>query len=209
MIDIATEEKLKTFIKSEMKQDLAHDMNHVLRVVNNAKSLCAKENAIFEVVVPAAYLHDCFSFEKNHPERSKSSVMAAKKAILFLKSISYPEIYFDGISHAIEAHSYSANIQATTIEAKIVQDADRLDALGAIGISRCLQVSTKLNRPLYHHEDPFCLIRTPDDSNFAIDHFYTKLLNIENAMNTDSAKIEAKKRTTFMKDFLSNLESEI
>jgi len=203
------EERLLDFIRSQMNQDLAHDFNHVLRVVKTAKTLCAKESAIREIVIPAAYLHDCFSFDKNHPERHKSSVIAAEKAVKFLKSISYPPVYLDDIAHAIEAHSYSANIEARTLEAKIVQDADRLDALGAIGVSRCIQVSTKLNRPLYSSDDPFCLSRSPDDAHFTVDHFYRKLLNLENSMNTLSAKEEAKKRTSFMRSFLEQLGNEV
>ncbi|WP_174329868.1 HD domain-containing protein, partial [Vibrio tubiashii] len=60
------------FIEKEMIQDPAHDINHVKRVVKTARNLCAQENAKLEVVLPAAYLHDCFTFAKNHPERSKS-----------------------------------------------------------------------------------------------------------------------------------------
>ncbi|NIY92023.1 HD domain-containing protein [Vibrio diazotrophicus] len=209
MLNKQMEERLFSFIRLEMNQDLAHDIDHVLRVVKTAKSLCYKERAIEEVVIPAAYLHDCFSFEKNHPERSQSSVIAAEKAVSFLKSISYPSMYIDDIAHAIEAHSYSAKIEARTLEAKIVQDADRLDALGAIGVSRCLQVSSKLNRPLYSSEDSFCSNRMPDDERFTIDHFYKKLLKLEDSMNTLSAREEAKRRTAFMRMYLTQLENEV
>lgn len=198
-----------TFVKQEMVQDQAHDIKHVLRVVKVAKKLCAEENAKFEIVVPAAYLHDCFSFPKHHPNRSKSSTMAAEKAIKFLKSIGYSCIYFDDIYQAIMAHSYSAGITPSSIEAQIVQDADRLDSLGAIGIARCLQVSTTMGVSLYNDEDTFCEHRKPNDRQFTIDHFYVKLLNLVDTMNTCSAKIEAKKRTRFMKEYLNQLAQEI
>ncbi|MGB5446405.1 MAG: HD domain-containing protein [Psychromonas sp.] len=203
------ESQFLEYIQREMVQDLAHDIHHVLRVVKMAKSLCRKERALEEIVVPAAYLHDCFSLPKNHPKRSQSSKFAADKAILFFNSIAYPPEYLDAIHHAIVAHSYSANIKPETLEAKIVQDADRLDALGATGIARCIQVSAKLGRPLYSSVDAFCSSREPDDSLYTIDHFYTKLLSLAEAMNTTAAKTEAELRTSFMQKYLRQMEAEV
>ena len=203
------EQHFVEFIQSEMQQDLAHDLNHVLRVVKTAKTICRSEGAQLEVVLPAAYLHDCFSFPKNHPERAKSSTIAAEKAVSFLASIGYPAEYFDAIHHAIVAHSFSANITPETLEAQIVQDADRLDALGAIGIARCIQVSSSLGVSLYDAEDPFSENRALNDRQYTIDHFYTKLFKLKQTMNTKSALVEAEKRTTFMKDYLKQLDAEI
>jgi len=203
------ESLLLSLIEKEMTQDLAHDINHVLRVVKTAKVLALREKANLQVVLPAAYLHDCVCLPKNHPERAQSSRLAADKAITLLTTIDYPSDFFDDIHHAIISHSYSANITPQTLEAQIVQDADRLDALGAIGIARCLQVSSLLGITLYHHEDPFCEQRTPDDRHYSIDHFYRKLLQIESTMNTPSAKVEAQHRTQVMRDFLSQLAREL
>ena len=198
-----------TFIQVEMQTDLAHDYQHVLRVVKNAKLLCQQEGAIEPVVIPAAWLHDCLSLPKDHPQRAQASQLAADKAINFLSSIQYPEEHFQAIHHAICCHSYSANITPTTLEAKIVQDADRLDALGAIGIARCLQVSSQLKRPLYAPEDPFCITRKVDDKTYTLDHFYQKLLKIKNTMHCRSAREEADKRTKYMQGFLEQLQDEI
>ena len=203
------ENQFLDFIQREMQQDLAHDINHVLRVVKTAKFLCEAERAVIDVVIPAAYLHDCFSFPKNHPDRSQSSKIAAGKALSFLSSIGYPAEYLPAISHAIVAHSFSANIKPETLEAKIVQDADRLDALGAIGIARCIQVNTNLGVNFYSVNDPFCKQREPDDRRHAIDHFYSKLLKLSGTMNTASAKVEAEKRTSFMQLYLEQLGMEI
>ncbi|MCE0495013.1 HD domain-containing protein [Vibrio sp. DNF-1] len=192
-----------------MHHNPAHDINHVLRVVKTARALCSREKAVKEIVIPAAYLHDCVSLDKNHPGKHLSSALAARKAVQFLKQLNYPPEYLDGIYHAIEAHSYSANIKAKTLEAKIIQDADRLDALGAIGISRCLQVGSQLNRPLYSHDDPFCLTRGADDNRFTIDHFFSKLLRLKDTMNTESAREEAAVRTRFIESFLKQLKTEI
>lgn len=203
------ETQLLAFISKEMVQDPAHDLSHVKRVVKTARELCQQENARLEVVLPAAYLHDCFTFPKNHPERAKSSTIAADKATQFLASISYPSEFISDIHHAICAHSYSANIAPTTLEAKIVQDADRLDALGAVGIARCLQVSASFGSSLYHVDDPFCTDRELDDKNYTVDHFYNKLFKLEAMMNTESAKQEARKRTAYMEGFLQQLKQEI
>ncbi|MGF1763922.1 HD domain-containing protein [Aliivibrio kagoshimensis] len=203
------EKQFLNFIKTEMQQDLAHDFNHVLRVVKTAKSLCDIEGATSEVVLPSAYLHDCFSFPKNHPDRAKSSLIAADKAVEFLIGIGYPAEYLQAIRHAIIAHSFSANVQPETLEAKIVQDADRLDALGAIGVARCIQVSTNLGVALYSDKDPFCDNREPNDRLHTVDHFYTKLFKLADTMNTESAKLEANTRCDFMKSFLKQLGGEI
>ncbi len=189
--------------------DPAHDLSHVKRVVNTAKKLAQEENAIREVVVPAAWLHDLVNLPKNHPERKKASTLAADEALKYLRSVEYPEKYLDGIHHAICAHSFSAGITPTTLEAKIVQDADRLDALGAIGLARLFSINTQLGRVFYDHEDPFAQKRSLDDKLYGMDHIFIKLEKISESMNTVSASIEAKRRFRFIQDFLDELKKEI
>lgn len=197
------------FMQQEMQVDAAHDIEHVKRVVKTAKQLCDKENADIAIVLPAAYLHDCFTYPKDHPNRKQSSAIAAKKAIAYLESIQYPQHYHDAIAHAIEAHSFSANIRPNTLEAQIVQDADRLDALGAIGVTRCIQVSTHFNAQLYNDDDMFAKERELNDKQFTVDHFQTKLFKIVDTMNTESAKLEANKRKAFMQTYLKQLHDEV
>ncbi|QLE37913.1 HD domain-containing protein [Vibrio parahaemolyticus] len=197
------------FMQQEMQVDAAHDIEHVKRVVKTAKQLCDEENADIAIVLPAAYLHDCFTYPKDHPNRKQSSAIAAKKAIAYLESIQYPQHYHDAIDHAIEAHSFSANIRPNTLEAQIVQDADRLDALGAIGVTRCIQVSTHFNAQLYNDNDMFAKERELNDKQFTVDHFQTKLFKIVDTMNTESAKLEANKRKAFMQTYLEQLHDEV
>ncbi|MGJ8580762.1 MAG: HD domain-containing protein [Psychromonas sp.] len=199
----------KAFITEHMKTDLAHDILHVQRVVKLATQLTESEQAELNVVLPAAWLHDCLSYPKNHALRSLSSLHAADKAIIFLRSIDYPEQYLLAIHHAISAHSVSGGIDAESLEAKIVQDADRLDALGAIGVARCIQVSSQLQRPLYSAVDAFAEQRVLDDQQFTIDHFYTKLLTLAHSMHTDMAKKIALQRTDWMEGYLQQLALEI
>ena len=160
------------------REDPAHDILHFRRVVKIAKEICHRENAKAEIVIPAAWLHDFVVIPKNDPQRRQVSQLSAVAGIQFLKELSYPEIYFDEIAHAIAAHSFSANIQAKTLEEKIVQDAERLDGLGAIGIARCFATTGLLKRPFYSETDPFCKSRTIDESRFTIDHFFAKLFKI-------------------------------
>ncbi len=203
------ENQFEFFIEQTMQTDAAHDLNHVLRVVRSAKELCQAEKARPEIVVPAAYLHDCFTYPKDHPERKNSAFLAADKAIGFLGEINYPTEYFEAIHHAIITHSFSANVTPQTLEAEIVQDADRLDALGAIGIARCIQVSATFGTTLYSEHDPFCELRLPEDKTYTVDHFYSKLFKLADTMKTNAGRKEAMKRTEFMRSYLEQLSSEI
>jgi len=189
--------------------DSAHDIAHIERVVKNAERLLQTEEADQEIVIAAAWLHDCVILPKNHPDRKKASTLAAEKAVRFLKENTFPKEKIDPVAHAIKAHSYSAGIIPQTAEARIVQDADRLDALGAIGIARCFLVGGALNRALYHPADPFCIEREPDDTEWNVDHFYEKLLKLPDTMNTYSAKNEALRRANYMKAYLEQLREEI
>lgn len=189
--------------------DPAHDLLHFKRVVHLSKYLCERENGEAEVVVPAAWLHDLVIVPKDSPLRSQASRLSADRAIEFLRSIGYPVRFYDEIAHAIEGHSFSANIEVKTIEAKIVQDADRLDGLGAIGIARCFATAGLMKRTFYSCQDPFCDVRTPNDSLFAVDHFFKKLFKTAETMKTPSGIEEGRKRLAVMKDYLSSLRSEV
>jgi uncharacterized protein len=189
--------------------DAAHDLAHVRRVVVNACRLAAAESARPEVVVPAAWLHDCVTVPKDSPQRATASRLAAAQALAWLREWDYPSADLPDIAHAIEAHSFSAGIVPRTIEAKVVQDADRLEAIGALGLARCLMLSGEMGRPLYAEEDPFCQQRPPDDGAAAVDHFYTKLLKLEATMQTASGRREARLRTEYLQGFLAQLKHEL
>ena len=189
--------------------DPAHDLAHVTRVVALARRLAAAEGARLEVVVPAAWLHDCVTVPKDAPERSSASRLAARAAQEFLRDQGYPAEYLPDIAHAIAAHSFSAGIAPRTVEARVVQDADRLDALGAIGIARCLLLGGALGRRLYDPAEPFPVTRPPDDAANVLDHFPLKLLTLVEVMQTATGRAEAWARTAFMRRFLAQLGREI
>lgn len=199
----------EAFLGERRRGDEAHGLDHVHRVVANARRLAATEGARLEVVLPAAWLHDCAMVPKDSPHRSTASARAARRAREWLESVGYPADLLEEIEHAIAAHSFSAGLSPRTIEAKVVQDADRLDALGAVGIARCMMLGASLGRPLYDSDDPFCERRDPGDEVSTIDHFYTKLLRLSDSMQTESGRKEAARRTEFMHFYLRELAAEI
>ena len=190
--------------------DGAHDMAHIRRVVATAKRLATHEGGEMAVVIPAAWLHDCVALPKNSPDRARASTLAAQTAEQFLAHIGYPTTHHEAIAHAIAAHSFSAGIPPRTIEAKVVQDADRLDALGAIGLARCLVTGAHMGTAVYHPTDPFGQTERPlDDKAYSVDHFYLKLLRLGEQMQTASGRAEAAHRTAFLRQFLDQLDWEL
>jgi uncharacterized protein len=191
-------------------EDPAHDLLHFKRVVRTAKSLCLAEGGRLEIVIPSAWLHDFVIVPKNDPRRSQASRLSAEKAKEYLRTIpAVKEAWLDEIAHAIEAHSFSANISPRTLEAKIVQDADRLDGIGAIGVARCFATAGLLKRSFYAETDPFCETREPDDLTFTVDHFYRKLFKTAETLQTESGRKMGHERVQVMKDFLQHLAREI
>lgn len=203
------ETRFQQFLQSQSEGDVAHDLAHIHRVVRMAKQLCAAEEGNLTVVLPAAWLHDCVSVPKTSPQRAQASRLAADHAVAFLKSEHYDSQSLPAIHHAIEAHSFSANLVPQTLEARIVQDADRLDAIGAVGLARCLMLGGSFGSTLYNPDDPFCTSRTPQDHLFCVDHFFAKLLKLKDMIQTKSGKEEAEKRTQFLESFLHQLADEI
>jgi uncharacterized protein len=206
----AWEAQFASFIeRAGLAADPAHDTDHIRRVVANARALAAYEQADLAVVLPAAWLHDCVSVPKSSPLRSQASRLAGQAALELLQSIGYPAQYLPAIQHAIEAHSFSANITPQTREAMVVQDADRLDSLGAIGLARCLMLSGAMGRRLYDPLEPIPSARPLDDQANAIDHFYAKLFQLAEQMTTRAGRTEAIRRTAFLQSFVDQLRQEI
>ena len=200
---------IKTDIKKIMYNDSAHDFDHIMRVYKNAQQIIKKEKVNETLVLSAVLLHDVVSFPKSDKHSKNSSIESAKKAKTILKKYDFTSDEITIVCDAIYEHSFSQKKIPKTIEGKILQDADRLDALGAIGIARVFATGGSLRRPFYNLDDPFCKKRIPDDQTWTLDHFFEKLLKLEFLMNTKSGKIEAKKRTNILKDFLKQLKHEI
>lgn len=201
--------KCLDYLEQTMSGDPAHDISHIKRVVQNTLRLTETEGGDLAVTLPAAWLHDCVTVAKDSPLRKQASRLAADEAVQFLQSIDYPADLLPQIHHAIAAHSFSANISTETLEARIVQDADRLEAIGAIGIARCFLTGGSMETPLYEPSDPFARDRELNDRSFTLDHFYCKLLGLSDTMQTDAGRAEAEQRTEYMREFLQRLGEEI
>ena len=196
-------------VRKIIVNDSAHDFEHIMRVYKNAQKLCKQEKVNEKLVLCAVLLHDVVSYPKSDKRSKNSSIDSAKKAKTILKKYNFIESEITIISDAIRDHSFSQKRTPKTIEGKILQDADRLDALGAIGIARVFVTGGLLKRPFYNIDDPFCKKRNPDDKIWTLDHFFQKLLKLESLMNTKSGKLEAKKRTRVLKEFLKQLKHEL
>ena len=190
--------------------DGSHDRSHLLRVWQNAASIADREAGCDRAVLAAAViLHDCVAVEKDSPLRSQASRLAASRARTILARLGWEAPRIEAAAHAIEAHSFSADIGAETLEARILQDADRLDAIGAIGIARCFYVAGRMGSGLYDPDDPPAARRELDDRRFALDHFGAKLFKVAGNFQTKAGQSLADARTRTMRHFVQALLDEI
>ena len=163
----------------------SHDEGHVERVVRLAKYIAEREGADVEVVVTAAKLHDIARGEKNH---------AIKGAEIARKILSDRDPEFvERVAHCIEAHSFSSGVEPETLEAKVLSDADKLDAIGAIGVARAFLYSGEKGRSIEE----------------TLEHFEKKLLKLRDHLYTGTAKEIAEKRHRFLKYFYEEIIEEL
>lgn len=190
-------------------RDGAHDEAHLLRVWRNVVKIAEIEGGNTEILVAATILHDCVWVDKASSDRSKASRFAADKAGDVLAALGWPDGRIAGVRHAIEAHSFSAEITPVSIEAKILQDADRLDAIGWIGVARCFYVAGMRGTKLYDMNDPGATRRKLDDIAYALDHFQTKLLRLGEGLNTATGRTMAEQRSHDLRRYFDGILNEI
>ena len=211
MIDVdAWGARCRAFLSDRMAGDAAHDLGHVARVVATARRLAQAERAELAVVVPAAWLHDAVTVPKDSPDRARASRRAAAEAGRWLRAEGFPASLVPAVEHAVAAHSWSAGIAPETPEAAVVQDADRLDALGAIGLARLYATAGALGSALAHPTDPLAdTDRALDDRQWATDHVAVKLRGLAATMQTPAGRAEAAGRAAFLEAFLAQLRTEL
>jgi uncharacterized protein len=201
---------IKKYVKRiYAKNDPAHDFEHIMRVYKNAEKICKTEESNKKLVLISVLLHDIIKKSETDKRTKSSSALSASKSIKILEKLKFSDNDISIVSEAIRNHSFTKNKISKSIEGRILQDADRLDAIGAIGIARVFSVSGAKNRQFYEPSDPFSKNRKMNDKKWALDHFFKKLLLLENVMNTKTGKIEAKKRTIVLKNYLDSLKKEI
>lgn len=195
-------------MREHMVMDSGHDEGHFLRVVRNA--LWFGEGGNVDVIVIASLLHDLVNVPKDSPDRCNASYLSADKALNELSTRYAIPLDLGGkIHHAIFAHSFSANIEPKTLEAKAVQDADRLDSLGPLGIARLFAVSGSMGRTLFHPTDPLAENRELDEIKYGLDHFAIKLGKLYRTMNTGRGMTLAWDLTHQMHNFIISLIMQI
>lgn len=189
--------------------DPAHDWPHVGRVIASAKRLAEGEMVDLPCLLAAVCCHDIVNLPKNHPERSQASQLAAQRAAPLLMQSGFSNEEIKKIQQYIIEHSFSKGLKPTSLEAAILQDSDRLDTLGAIGVLRCASVNTQMKSSFYEPFDPLAESRELDDKKYMVDHYFVKIFKLPEMMNTTKGKTEALKRVDYMKGFLSTLMLEI
>lgn len=189
-------------------EDPAHDWPHVGRVMATAKKLAEGENVDVPCLLAAVCCHDIVNLPKNHPERSQASQLAAEKAAPLLIQSGFSNDEIKKIQQCVIEHSFSKGLKPTSLEAAILQDSDRLDTLGAIGVLRCASVNTQMKASFYEPFDPLAEARELDDKKYMVDHFFVKIFKLPEMMNTPKGKTEAYKRVEYMKNFLATLLEE-
>ena len=210
-MDNIIKNKLVNIVKQRMQEDdPSHDIYHTLRVLKNAEYIAKKEGGDLDIIVPSTLFHDIICYPKNSEMSIYSASESANFAVEVLKELSeYPKDKISKVYISIEECSFSKNINPTSLESKILQDADRLEATGAISIMRTFTSAGLMNSKLYNYEDPFCKKREPDSLNYALDLFYKRLLRIQHVMHTQAARSLAQKRSKILYEFLNSLEEEL
>ncbi len=207
-------EKTRAFVRVKMEgEGSGHDWWHIVRVVKNAKAIAAKEGGDLLVIELAALLHDIADWKFNNGD----STIGAKVSREHLSKLKVPADVTQQVADIVEHISYKGGTNPyimKSLEGKIVQDADRLDALGAIGIGRAFAFGGAAGREMYNPEvspqeySSFESFKGSITANHTINHFYEKLLLLKDKMNTKTAKKMAQNRHKFMEQYLEQFYAE-
>ncbi|MBH0156072.1 HD domain-containing protein [Fictibacillus sp. 5RED26] len=203
-------EQTETFVKDKLRDESSgHDWYHIYRVKNLALNIAEKEGADHFVCVMAALLHDIA--DEKIAETEEEGLKEVKQ---WLESISVEKAYITHIMTIISTMSFKGGSgkEMESIEGKVVQDADRLDAIGAIGIGRTFAYSGAKGQLMYDPAIPIRETMTKEqyrnERSTAINHFYEKLLKLKHGMNTPYAKKLADDRHAFLENFLEQFFEE-
>lgn len=198
------------YVKKIFENDFSgHDYFHTLRVFKMATHIATEEKANLEIVQLAALLHDVDDI-KLSPQTHAQKINARR----FLAVNNFPETTICNICQIIDEVSYLGNDSVTpkTLEGKCVQDADRLDALGAVGIARAFAYGGNHNRLMYHPDiKPKMNMGKEEYINHistTVNHFYEKLFKLTELINTSTARKIATEREAYMKNFIAEFMDE-
>ena len=199
---------LASQVRQELSGDPGHDIHHCLRVAIWTLRL-QPELSHPRIAIAAALLHDIVALPKNSPQRAQASELCAARARELLTDLAFDQADINLICDAITDHSFSRGAVPRTSLGRALQDADRLEALGAIGLFRTISTGTQMGADYFHGGDPWAQQRHLDDLRYTIDHFWTKLLRLPKLMLTSQGRIQAEQRAEFMKSFVRQLAQEL
>jgi uncharacterized protein len=194
--------------RAGLGDDPGHDLQHALRVARWTLRLSGDDVPV-RVALAAALLHDIVNLPKDSPERSQASERSAAVAREWLPEHGFSPDETDLVAEAIRDHSFSRGATPSTLLGRALQDADRLEALGALGLMRCISTGARMNARYFHPSDPWGVERALDDAKYSVDHFFTKLLDLPATMTTEGGRREAERRVEFLRSFLESLADEL
>lgn len=200
--------RLLAFAREREDGDPGHDVAHALRVALWTLRL-GEGSIVPREGIASALLHDAVNVPKDSPQRSNASLLSARLAREVLPEAGFDEGSVERIAEAIEDHSFSRGAVPRSALGCALQDADRLEALGALGVLRTASCGAKLGALFLDPGDPWAAQRTLDDRRYTVDHFFVKLLRLESTLHTEAGRSEARRRTAFMREFLTELGAEI
>lgn len=186
-----------------------HDWLHVVRVTRLAVRLARAEGGDEELLRAAAMLHELVNHPKNHPRSSLSGADCAVAARELLLALGADPSWAEKVSACIDEHAWSAGKEPTLRESALLQDADRLDALGAVGLARCFATADRMDSLIHHPEDPSATARELDDRRYAMDHLTKKLLRLPEKLHTTTARKLAEPRVKIVREFYEAMLQEL
>lgn len=200
--------RIAEYVRPRLGDDPAHDLAHCRRVALWTVRL---GGGAFDArrAVAAALLHDVVNVPKDSPHRARASELSEAVARELLPAAGFTPEEIDDVGHAVRTHSFSRGETPRSPLGDALQDADRLEALGALGLFRCLATGVRMGAQFFHADDPFARERPLDDRAYSIDHFYTKLLRLPEGMRTEAGRVEAQRRAAFLVATAAALAEEI
>ncbi|WP_258084714.1 HD domain-containing protein [Thermococcus thermotolerans] len=186
-------ERTREYAKHFFEREGTHGFSHVERVFNLCMHIGKEEGADLEVLALAALLHDVARPLESAGRVKDHAIEGARIARQYLRSLGYNNDKIEAVAHAIEAHRFSRGPEPRTLEAKILSDADKLDAIGAIGVARVFMYSGEHGR----------------DIEASLRHFEEKILKLKDLMYTETARRIAEERHAFTVQFIERIRREI
>ncbi len=196
------------------QDDIAHDAEHVARVYRWCLRLAEEGGADPELVGAAGLVHDLVDIPKDHPDRPLGGERSAEAAADLLPGMGYQRTEVEAIVEAVRTCSWSRGLTPSAAEGRVLQDADRLDAIGVIGLARCFATGQRMCArtragAFYDPADPDATARELDDRHYSLDHVATKMRKLPAAMHTATARAEAALRMQALEAAVAALRREI